>query len=358
MLAAIRRVQSGIQAPSLTAVMWFFCVGVAPSFGASTSNYDTPRDATVSIIDTAPFVPLQVISVNVSVVSEDTVIGSPEFSLPAIQNAVWLQPSQHSYTGYTTREGKRRPVFNVSVGLLLRQSGRVTIDPIHLSLPMLSEQGRVVADFETMPLSFVVEPVVAAEDDAFIVPAKRLSLDSRLVAQAQWRVGDIVEQSVTIKLSGATVLALGSVALARESDAVSGSLEASGSAPVISLQPERLPLESETRYVRGEVQVEQTQVLRYVIKTPGAQLVPPVELRWWDTTRHELITLTTESHLISAGVTPGTAVLQVRDWILLGYLPVALAFGWLVISQRERLHRFGMRYRKLRSPVLPDRLNP
>ena len=88
MLAAIRRVQSGIQAPSLTAVMWFFCVGVAPSFGASTSNYDTPRDATVSIIDTAPFVPLQVISVNVSVVSEDTVIGSPELSLPAIQNAV------------------------------------------------------------------------------------------------------------------------------------------------------------------------------------------------------------------------------------------------------------------------------
>jgi hypothetical protein len=358
MLAAIRRVQSGIQAQSLIVMMWFFCVGVAPSFGADTSSHDTLGSATVTIIDTAPFVPLQVISVNVSVVSEATVIGTPELSLPAIQNAVWLQPSQHSYTGYAIHEGKRRPVFNVSVGLLLRQSGRVTIDPIHLSLPMMSKQGRVMADFETMPLSFAVDPLVATEEGAFIVPATQLSLDSQLGPQAQWRVGDIVEQIVTIKLSGATVLALGSVALARESDADSGGLEASGSAPLISIQPERLPLESETRYVRGEVQVEQKQVLRYVIKTPGAQLVPPVELRWWDTTRHELITLTTEPHLILAGVTPGTVVLQVRDWILLGYLPVALAFGWLVMSQRERLHRFGMRYRKLRAPVLPDRLNP
>jgi hypothetical protein len=39
-------------------------------------------------------------------------------------------------------------------------------------------------------------------------------------------------------------------------------------------------------------------------------------------------------------------------------LPAALVLLWLVMSQRERLYRLGMRYRKLRSPVLPDRLNP
>lgn len=358
MFIATLRMYSSKQARTFASLMLLLYVGVAPSFGANTSSHDMLGSATVRIIDPAPFVPLQVISVNVSVLSKDTVIGSPELSLPAIQNAVWLQPSQHSYTGYAIHEGKRRPVFNVSVGLLLRQSGRVTIDPIQLSLPMLSEQGRVVAEFETMPLSFEVKSMVSAEDDAFIVPATRLSLDSQLMTQAQWRVGDIVEQSVTIKLSGATVLALDSVPLGRISDTARESLGASGSAPLISFSPERLPLESETRYVRGEVQVEQTQVLRYTIKAPGGQWVPPVELRWWDTTRQELMTLTTEPHLIFAGPTPGTVALKLRDWILLGYLPAALVLLWLVMSQRERLYRLGMRYRKLRAPVLPDRLNP
>lgn len=358
MFLAILRMYSSNQWRMLASLISLVCAGVAPSFGATTSSQDGRGSAIVRIIDPAPFVPLQVISVNVSVASEDTVIGSPELSLPAIQNAVWLQPSQYSYTGYAIHEGKRRPVFNVSVGLLLRQSGRVTIDPIQLSLPMMSEQGRVMADFETLPLSFVVDPLVTTEEGAFIVPATQLSLDSELVPQAQWRVGDIVEQSVIIKLSGATVLALDSVPLGRISDTAKESLGASGSASLISLSPERLPLESKTRYVRGAVQVEQKQVLRYTIKAPGAQWVPPVELRWWDTSRHELITLTTEPHLILAGAMSATLALTLRDWILLGYLPVVLVLMWLVMSQRERLHRLGMRYRKLRAPVLPDRLNP
>ncbi|EDS7420319.1 protein BatD [Salmonella enterica subsp. houtenae] len=171
--------------------------------------------------------------------------------------------------GGTTWSGVRleRLVMAWGQGELLLPATEVTLTsasqaPVTVQLPELK--------------TAVAWPDGVEQPDRFL-PASRLSMTQKITQfhasnDNQLHVGDVVERAVTVNATGITAAQIPQI------------LYAIPGTDTQRLTPENTLLKSGRGQIEGALRVER---LRYLPTQAGTIVLPPIKLRWWDTTHQQ-----------------------------------------------------------------------
>lgn len=181
----------------------------------------------------------------------------------------------------------------------------------------------------------VVWPANVQQPDRFL-PASRLSLQQkwqlwRADGDKALHVGDVIERQVTLRARNVIPAQIPSLLF---------SIPGSGTQ---LLAPENSTLTSGRDEVEGAQRIER---LRYLPDKPGQLTLPPVQLRWWDTTRQQwqLAHLPGKTFTVApARATGSESALIAREpgrvWFIAGWVAVALFLALVAVCSRRLLWR-------------------
>ena len=314
-------------------------VGIALIWG-ETAMAD-PAELKMRIIDEPPLVAGQIVTVELSLHSKSPIVGAAKFALPELEFGVWLEQSRASYNGFALRGGRRVPTLVTSYAVWIQKVGQFQLPSVPVAAPVLMDGTRVYLQAEAPGLPLRVNyPRAQSELKTFLV-AQEAQISSSVDLPEQLRVGQVIEQTLTISAQGALPASFPPLDIGSSS----------------GYRVDQLPLSSSVEYIRGVVTSTQTVTLRYTLREAGEHVIPSYSLNWWDTSRHQFQTLRSQPYDISVdaadtidGVPISTSTLARLAWVFLGLL-----LAWTVLKYWARA---VVAYKRIKTPVLPDRLNP
>ncbi|MDG0979004.1 MAG: BatD family protein [Halieaceae bacterium] len=291
------------------------------------------------VIATPPFVPSQVITVELTLQTDSPVVGSADFALPELEFGVWLEQSRASYNGFTIKNGRRVPTLVTTYALWIQGVGQFQIPAVHTTVPVLldGERRRLIAQAPAVSLTvrYPQSPV-----DEFLV-ADEAEFTSDVVLPAEVEVGQVIEQVLTVRAKGALPVSFPSLIVP----------------DFVGFKLDQLPANSRVQYTRGEVSSTQTITLRYTPSQIGAMQIPAYSVSWWNTQTHSFHTLRSPVHDILVKSSPSYSSRGFTwEWLQLAVFVLVALLGGFVLYRAAAALRVLLS--KLRAPVLPDRLNP
>ena len=293
------------------------------------------------VVDEYPLVSGQIVTVELSLRSESPIVGAATFVLPELEFGVWLEQSRTSYNGFALRDGRRVPTLVTSYAVWLQKVGRFQLPGVQVTAPVLIDGTRSDLEAAAQGLSLSIQyPRVDPQPKDFLV-ADEAQISSFLDLPTELHPGQIIEQTLTIRAQGALPVSFPDV------DAI----------PSGAYKVDRLPVNSSVDYTRGVVSSTQVVTLRYTLLESGRQMIPSYSLDWWNTDLHQFQTLRSKPYEIqvnASDVVDDTSGSKVITFWLWGILP-GLVLAWTVVNYWRPMLSVCKR---LRTPVLPERLNP
>ena len=293
------------------------------------------------VVDEYPLVVGQIVTVELSLRSESPIVGAAKFALPELEFGVWLEQSRTSYNGFALRDGRRVPTLVTSYAVWLQKVGRFQLPGVQVTAPVLIDGTRSDLEAAAQGLSLSIQyPRVDPQPKDFLV-ADEAQISSFLDLPTELHPGQIIEQTLTIRAQGALPVSFPDV------DAI----------PSGAYKVDRLPVNSSVDYTRGVVSSTQVVTLRYTLLESGRQMIPSYSLDWWNTDLHQFQTLRSKPYEIqvnASDVVDDTSGSKVITFWLWGILP-GLVLAWTVVNYWRPMLSVCKR---LRTPVLPERLNP
>ena len=293
------------------------------------------------VVDEYPLVVGQIVTVELSLRSESPIVGAAKFALPELEFGVWLEQSRTSYNGFALRDGRRVPTLVTSYAVWLQKVGRFQLPGVQVTAPVLIDGTRSDLEAAARGLSLSIQyPRVDPQPKDFLV-AHEAQISSFLDLPTKLHPGQIIEQTLTIRAQGALPVSFPDVDVM----------------PSRAYKVDRLPVDSSVDYTRGVVSSTQVVTLRYTLLESGRQMIPSYSLDWWNTDLHQFQTLRSKPYEIqvnASDVVDDTSGSKVITFWLWGILP-GLVLAWTVVNYWKSMLSVCKR---LRSPVLPERLNP
>lgn len=319
----------------LIAVVWMTC----------TNTMASEALLEIRIVDPKPLVSGQIVTVELSLLSDKPIIGAAKFALPPLDFGVWLEQSRSSYNGFSLIGGRRVPTLITSYSVWIQKVGKFQVPPVHVSAPVLINGVREHLNAETasQPLS-VQYPQVQGQPASQLVDflvASTVQISSLLDLPAELKLGQVVEQTLTIRAEGALPVSF------PELDVVH----------LDGLSIDKLPINSSVEYIRGTVVTTQTVTLRYTLLQSGAHNIPSYSLTWWNTGSQQFQTLRSQSYdlYVNAPETQDAMSVSQSALLLLAGACLIVLLAWILMSYWTRIL---VTLKTLKSPVLPERLNP
>lgn len=309
---------------------------------ACTNTLANEAQLQMRIVDQGPLVSGQIVTVELSLLSEAPIVGSAKFALPPLDFGVWLEQSRASYNGFALHNGRRMPTLVTSYAVWIQKVGRFQLAPVQVSAPVLIEGRRQYLQAETPALSMLVQYPQIQGQPAFqsmdFLVAARAQISSFVDLPTELKVGQVIEQTLTIEAQGALPVSFPELAVA----------SATG------YRIDQLPTSSSVEYTRGVVSSTQVVKLRYTLLEGGAVTIPSYTVDWWDTGLHQFKTLRSQAYelRVNASEVRGGEPIEGANllWLLAGLL-----FAWIAL----KCWASGLiLYKCLKTPVLPERLNP
>ncbi|MGB1373177.1 MAG: hypothetical protein ACPG6R_08665 [Aequoribacter sp.] len=293
------------------------------------------------VVDEYPLVVGQIVTVELSLRSESPIVGAAKFALPELEFGVWLEQSRTSYNGFALRDGRRVPTLVTSYAVWLQKVGRFQLPGVQVTAPVLIDGTRSDLEAAARGLSLSIQyPRVDPQPKDFLV-AHEAQMSSFLDLPTELHPGQIIEQTLTIRAQGALPVSFPDVDVM----------------PSKAYKVDRLPVDSSVDYTRGVVSSTQVVTLRYTLLESGRQMIPSYSLDWWNTDLHQFQTLRSKPYEIQVNasdvVDDGSSSKMAPFW-LWGILP-GLVLAWTVVNYWRPML---IACKRLRSPVLPERLNP
>ena len=293
------------------------------------------------VVDEYPLVVGQIVTVELSLRSESPIVGAAKFALPELEFGVWLEQSRTSYNGFALRDGRRVPTLVTSYAVWLQKVGRFQLPGVQVTAPVLIDGTRSDLEAAARGLSLSIQyPRVDPQPKDFLV-AHEAQISSFLDLPTELHPGQIIEQTLTIRAQGALPVSFPDVDVM----------------PSRAYKVDRLPVDSSVDYTRGVVSSTQVVTLRYTLLESGRQMIPSYSFDWWNTDVHQFQTLRSKPYEIqvnASDVVDDTSGSKVITFWLWGILP-GLVLAWTVVNYWKSILSVCKR---LRSPVLPERLNP
>jgi hypothetical protein len=293
------------------------------------------------IIDEPPLVASQIVTVEFSLQSESPIVGAAEFTLPLLDFGVWLEQSRASYNGFAMRGNRRVPTLVTTYAMWVQKVGTFQLPSVQVKAPMLINGEKTYLTAETQAVPLIVQyPQAQSERQDFLV-AEAAEITSSVDSSAELSVGQIIEHTLTISARGALPASFPAVNVASSH----------------AYKVDQLPVSSTVEYTRGVVTSTKTVTLRYLLLESGAQQLPSYSLDWWDTRLHQFRTVRSRPHEIEVrDLTSKTdAVVSGMDLVWVSYILLGLLTLWLLARYKDCLMNM---YKKIKAPVLPERLNP
>lgn len=295
--------------------------------------------ASVRVIQKPPYVPLQLVTIEVALETRALVVGAMDIKYPNLDGATWIEASRAIINGARQERGERFTVLSAMIGLFLRESGMVEIPALDLTVPVLEEGVRRELSARTAPLSIDVT-LPAVLTDITYVPASSIRMTSKLVnSPAEFALGQIVEQQVLIEAEGVL-----SVTFPDWTVPISEGLKS-----------QILPPRADLSASRGILTSTLDFRARHVVVQAGAYSIASYGVNWWDTENHLLKRIEPdpiEFHVLDSRSDSESAI-GIFELIALVFGFLLLIFGlWHLALQCKRI------WQKLSQPVLDERLNP
>ena len=299
----------------------------------------------VRVVDEYPLVSGQIVTVELSLRSESPIVGAAKFALPELEFGVWLEQSRTSYNGFALSDGRRIPTLVTSYAVWLQKVGRFQLPEVQVTAPVLIDGAKSYLEATARGLSLSIQypqldPQLGPQARDFLV-ADEAQISSSLELPTALHAGQIIEQTLTIRAQGALPVSFPDV------DVI----------PSRAYKVDRLPVDSSVDYSRGVVSSTQVVTLRYTFLESGRQMIPSYSLDWWNTDLHQFQTLRSkpcEIQVKASDVVDDASSSKVAPFWLWGILP-GLVLAWTAVNYWRPML---IACKRLRSPVLPERLNP
>ncbi len=230
-------------------------------------------------------------------------INGANMSEPSFNNGDVVMEKLGDDSNYETqRDGRRYIVIERNYALFPQQSGTLTIQAISMDVqvPVVARgvfdpfgQNNTTRRLKSNDITLDIKPIPTSMQGITWLPASDLKLTESWSQQPEeFRVGEPITRTLTIKAEGLTAAQLPSLAM---SD--SGSFKAYPDQPRLN----------DKRGSRGISGTRQEKVA--IIPTQAGELtLPAVNITWWNVTTNRLETATLPSRSIQ--VLPGTATIQ------------------------------------------------
>jgi hypothetical protein len=305
---------------------------------AATSPSERPSRALIRVLQQPPYVPLQLVSVEVALETDDLIVGAVDIQYPMLGGATWIESTRATVNGARQHRGQSVTVLSTSIRLFLRDVGMLNVPSMELRVPVLEQGVRRDLIALTEPLS--IEVTLPAElSGVSYVPASSIRMKSKWNSEIAYALGQIVEQEVLVEAEGVLPIAFPDWGV-----------------PLIDgLKSQVLPPISDLSASRGAVTATLNFRARHRLEQTGTYALSPYQINWWDTERHILTRIESESVQFDVLEAESDSD-NLRRWLeLIGSMlaVLGLAFG---------LWRGGLRcktiWSRFRQPVLDERLNP
>lgn len=304
---------------------------------AATSSERSPR-ALIRVLQQPPFVPLQLVSVEVVLETDDLIVGAVEIQYPMLSGATWLESTRATINGVRRDRGQSVTVLSTSIRLFLRDIGTLNVPSMELRVPVL--EGGVRKEFIALTEPLSIEVTLPTElSGVSYVPASSIRMKSKWNSEIAYALGRIVEQEVLVEAEGVLPIVFPDWELPS----------------IDGLKSQVLPSSSDLSASRGAVNATLNFRARHRLEQTGTYVLSPYRINWWDTQRHVLTRIESESVQFDVLEAESESD-NLRRWFeLIGSILAVLGLAFVLWRGGLRCKTIWLR---LRQPVLDERLNP
>ncbi|MEM1110798.1 MAG: hypothetical protein AAGI11_02725 [Pseudomonadota bacterium] len=318
---------------------------------------------TTSVEPAAGAVPGQRMRLIIEIATPRWFSGGTRITPPEVPGLVVVQTNAFAVNASERRAGSTWVVQRWSLDLFPQREGRFDIPPVRLQISVNAPDGEVSGELNTQALSFNVQlPGALAGLDSWVA-TPRLRVEQTLDREAQsLTVGDALTRQVSFTADDVLAMMLPAFV----PDNLPG-LRAYTEPPAVK-----------DRSDRGTMRAMRTEQISYIAEQAGTYVLPAQDFHWWNTETRalSLVSLPAVEVSVSAGAEPTTNRQAVSVRELATYVSTALISGFLIWAlwrllpgirrasmkfERRLEHAAAVavkRYRALRTPGLPTRLNP
>ena len=278
-------------------------------------------------------------------------------SLPEVPGLILLQNQDFASNATERRGDESWSLQRWTIDLFATRPGQFQIPPVEVSVAVAasaSQTRQMTLSTPSLPLTVTLPEALQGIEHWVASPS--VTLEQTIAGDGTIFLGDAIKRQITVKAKDVVAMLL------PELDAPTAN----------GLQRYPEPPVLRNRANRGSLQAERRDRATWIAERPGQVELPGVQVHWWNTDTDELIVLTTDA--VSAEVSgelPPTPLspnqLITRALWGLAILSLALLAVWLyrrgIVGKLFTAGRQGWKalqrgVRALRSPALPDRLNP
>ena len=304
---------------------------------AATSSEKSPR-ALIRVLQQPPYVPLQLVSVEVVLETDDLIVGAVEIQYPMLSGATWIESTRATINGVRRDRGQSVTVLSAVIRLFLRDIGTLNVPSMELRVPVL--EGGVRKEFIALTEPLSIEVTLPTElSGVSYVPASSIRMKSKWNSEIAYALGQIVEQEVLLEAEGVLPIVFPDW----EVPSIDG------------LKSQVLPSSSDLSASRGAVSATLNFRARHRLEQTGTYALSPYRINWWDTERHVLTRIESESVQFDVLEAESESD-NLRRWFeLIGSILAVLGLAFVLWRGGLRCKTIWLR---LRQPVLDERLNP
>lgn len=334
------------------------------SYGASSDIAALLDNGNLTVASTitpdSDVVPGQKLKLTLEIATDTWFSGGTRIGIPEIPGLVILQTEQFAANASERRAGQTWVVQRWTLDVYAQREGSFIIDGISLQLKVNGgSAGNLEGEVLSPAVGFNAAIPQALQQAPSWVAAPQFSVKQQFDRDLEGLVpGDAFER--TIAFTGSDLMAMMLPTFTPEE------FEGLAAYPA--------PAQLDNSNNRGEMLASRTQVISYVVETPGDYLLPALDYFWWDTRSGELQLVSlpaTQIHIAGsvaatakktgkrldkgqiAGIFGALLALAILAWALLRYRP------WRQLPLvTEPAARFWCLLQSLGKPALPEHLNP
>lgn len=311
------------------------------------------------LIPEEDLVPGQKLKLILEIATDRWFSGGTRIRLPEVSGLVVLQTEQFASNSSENRRGKSWVIQRWTLDVYAQRPGEFTIPPMILELAVNDgASGTVQGQLLSPAVDFTVTLPPALEGEQHWVAAPSFKVEQHFDRDLEGLIpGDAFERQIIVEAADVLAMMLPELTLT--------------DIPGLAAYP--APPELVNRSNRGETIAQRKLTISYVVEAEGEYLLPEKDFLWWDTQSADLQVLSLAPVAFTVGQPVAVSESNIartrldRDqWLVITAAALGLlGLLWLLYKLYPRLLLLGKiwqqlaaRWRILRQPALPDRLNP
>ena len=341
-------------------LLWLLLAGVgltAPALYAEETAQAKLLELSAKLEPSSAVVPGERVRLVIKVATPRWFTAGTRLKLPEVPGLILLQNQDFASNATERRGTESWSVQRWSIDAFATQAGSIVIPPVSVQVAVSETPAKEYrTTLQTEPLTLQVEiPEELAAIDLWIA-SPLVTLEQTIEGNDAVPLGGAIRRSVVV--TGRDVVAMLLPSLPRADDPL--------------LQTYRDPPVLRNRANRGSLTAERREATTWIASAPGEAVLPRITVHWWNTETKVLTQLVTDPVSITITGEPLARPMSQGEWLTLALwagLAIVMVFviyiwqraglsGWLAVRASAIAQHGRQSWRRLRNPVLADRLNP